>query len=539
MTPTQTPFQEGLEAAQTGDFARAEAIARAMLDGNPNDIGALQIIGFTAFRQGRNTAALKAFLQAVRLEPGQPRLLYWLGVLFKERGDFVQAERAFSNAVRIDPRYGEAWCHLGETFFLLDRKDRAREAIESAIRSEPQSATVLARAARLFELVHDADRARDLAARAALLDPSDEIAGIALVEMALREKRYDAVISGGTASFNSGTNVNRRNQARLRHLTATAQDRLGDYTAAFANYSEANRLQGSLDNDAASSVPSPLHTDNLDRIAAYLHNVQPADWKAPDSLEGPAPVFLLGFVRSGTTWLEQILSSHPSVTAMEEEDLFVDVWRDLLITDAGLSRLPALSLEDINRRRAQYWARADKVLAKDSRREVIVDKLPLNTVNLLLIWRLFPEAKIIFALRDPRDAVFSAFQQHFQVNAGMAHFLDIRTGAAFYDRIMTIGALMREKAPLVVHEVRYERVVADLPAEIARLLDFLGLPWNDNVLNYQETARSRTIRTPSARQVIEKPYATSIGKWRHYRDGMAPVLPILAPWVAKFGYDPD
>lgn len=538
-TPSGSPFQQGLAAAEAGDFAGAEAIAHALIARNPNDVHGLQIIGFSAFRQGNNRRALEAFLQANRAEPGQPALLFWIGVLNKERGDFVQAERAFREAVRITPRYGEAWCNLGETLFLLNRKDEARSIFETAIAAEPSSSAVLARAAHFFEVTHEVETARSLAERAVQLDPSDEVARIALIEIDLREKRFEDILSGVAPLLKSGGAVNHRNQARLRHLAATAYDRLGDYDAAFERYSEANRLQASLDRNLAGKSPSPLQTENLERIIHWLRSNEPASWTDNAGLQGPAPVFLLGFVRSGTTWLDQILASHPSATVMEEEDLFVDSWRDLLISDEGLARLPTLSTDEINERRAAYWARADKALEGMEKRAVVVDKLPLNTANLPLIWRLFPDAKITFALRDPRDAVFSAFQQHFQVNAGMAHFLDIGAAAAFYDRIMTIGALMREKAPLVLHEIRYETIVANFDGEIRGLLTFLGLDWDDAVWNYQETAKRRAVRTPSAKQVIEKPYSTSIGKWRRYRNGMAPALPILAPWAAKFGYSPD
>ncbi|OFX01737.1 MAG: hypothetical protein A3E78_03745 [Alphaproteobacteria bacterium RIFCSPHIGHO2_12_FULL_63_12] len=538
-TPPPSLLRQGLEAAENGDFARADAIARALLTQNPNDAHGFQIAGFSAYRQGDRQKALESFWRANRAAPGQPALLYWLGVLFRERGDFIQAERAFREAVQNAPLYGDALCSLGETLFHLNRKEEAQSIFEKAIEAEPSSSAVLARAARFFDVIHDAAQSRALAERAVLLNPADEIARIALLEIHLRAGRFGEVLSGVAPLLKDGADCNQRSQARLYHLAATAQDKLGDYAAAFQSYKASNRLRSLLDRDIAAKAPTPLQTDNLERIIRWTKSSEPASWERPAGLQGPAPVFLLGFVRSGTTWLDQILSSHPLAAVMEEEDLLVDSWRDLLITDEGLARLPSLPIDDINRQRAAYWARADKALGGMKGKPVIVDKLPLNTANLPLIWRLFPDAKIIFALRDPRDAVFSAFQQYFQVNAGMAHFLDLTAAATFYDRVMTIGASMREKAPLALYEIRYETLVADFDGEIRKLLAFLGLDWDDSVQNYQETAKRRAVRTPSAKQVIEKPFSTSIGKWRRYRDGMAPALPILAPWVEKFGYDPD
>lgn len=535
-----SPFQQGLAAAEKGDFKAADAIAASLLSRNADDIYGHQLNGYSAFRQGDNQRALQSFLRANHAAPGQPAILSWIGVLYKERGDYVQAERAFRDTLRIAPANGEAWCNLGETLYLMNRKDEAKVAFDRAVAAEPGRSVVLSRAAHFFEITHDIDKARSFAERASAIDPADIVARLTLIELDLREKKYDAVLKAATPLLKQGGDATvDRNQARLQHMAATAHDRLGNAKTAYAHYCEANRIQAALNRDGADRARSPLQSVSLERVIGWLKSSDPGGWEKRPGLSGSAPVFLLGFVRSGTTWLDQILSSHPMATVMEEEDLLVDSWRDLLIDDTGLARLPSLSTEEIDNRRTAYWRRADSALKGLKKRPVVIDKLPLNTVILPLIWRLFPDSKIIFAVRDPRDVVFSAFQQHFQVNAGMAHFLDLKSAAEFYDRVMTIGSMMREKAPLTIHEIRYEDVVADIEGSIRGLLQFLNLEWTADVLNYQETARRRAVRTASAKQVIEKPFSSSIGKWRRYRDEMAPALPILAPWVRKFGYDPD
>lgn len=538
MQQSRSPFHEGLAAAERGDFARADAIARTLLARDPNDVHALQIVGFSAFRQGRTKEALEAFWSANRIEPGQPAILYWMGVLYKDRGDFEQAARALREATRLNPGYGEAWCHLGETLYYTARKDEARSAFERAVAAEPNSPVVLARAARFFEATHDLARARSHAEAAAKIDPKNEIAKIALFEVDLREKRFEDVIKGATEILERGS-ATRRNQARLHHIAASAHDRLGNYETAFSLYESANQLQAELDHDAARRTPSPLHIENLDRVIRFLSENNISHWAEEPPFDGAAPVFLVGFVRSGTTWLDQILSSHPRAVVMEEEDNFVDIWPHLATSEAGLNKLLTLSRAEIASFRDIYWRRANQTLNASARNRLVVDKVPLNTAQLALIHRLFPDAKILFAIRDPRDAVLSAFQQHFQINVGMLPFLDIVTAAQFYDRVMTIGSLVRRKARLDLSEVRYEALVADFESEIRKIISFLGLEWDDAVLDYRKTAAKRAIRTPSVRQVVEKPYATSIGKWRNYREGMASALPILAPWVQKFGYPAD
>ncbi|NJO35701.1 MAG: tetratricopeptide repeat protein, partial [Rhodospirillales bacterium] len=189
---------------------------------------------------------LKAFIRANQIEPGRPQLLYWLGVLYKERGDFAQGERAFAEAAALAPDYGEAWCHLAEIYYLTDRKDLARGTFERALAAEANSAMVHARAARFFEATHDIDRARALLSDAMRLDPKNEVARISALELDLEDRRYEAAIAAAEPLLATGPGANLRNQSRLNHIAATAFDRLGDYASAFARYAEANRLQAAL-----------------------------------------------------------------------------------------------------------------------------------------------------------------------------------------------------------------------------------------------------------------------------------------------------
>jgi len=163
--------------------------------------------------------------------------------------------------------------------------------------------------------------------------------------------------------------------------------------------------------------------------------------------------------------------------------------------------------------------------------------LPLNIIFLPLIERVFPDAKIIFALRDPRDVVLSCYQQRFGMNAAMAQFLELGTAAAYHDAVMSLGLVCRERLGLSVYEVRYENVVADLEAVARGVTAFLGLDFEPNMLAFREAALKRNINTPSARQVVEPIYNRSIARWKRYGTQLAPVLPQLNAWAARLGYE--
>jgi hypothetical protein len=241
----------------------------------------------------------------------------------------------------------------------------------------------------------------------------------------------------------------------------------------------------------------------------------------------------VGFPRSGTTLLEQVLSAHPRLVCIEEREHLASSAPDLA---ADPTKLASLSDEQINAVRASYWKRVRS--EADIGDRMLVDKLPLNVIFLPLIKRVFPDAKILFALRDPRDVVLSCYQQRFGMNAAMVQFLELHTAAAYYDKVMSLGLLARDKLGLDVCDVRYERVVEDLEGVAREVAAFLGLQFEPSMLNFRDAALKRTINTPSARQVVEPIYNRSVARWRRYETELAPILPLLNAWAARLGYAP-
>jgi hypothetical protein len=197
--------------------------------------------------------------------------------------------------------------------------------------------------------------------------------------------------------------------------------------------------------------------------------------------------------------------------------------------------LANLTAEDADRLRRAYFAEVDRFMGGPPP-GILVDKMPLNTIEVGLIHRLFPKAKILLALRHPCDVVLSGFMQAFKPNAAMVHFGGLADTAKFYASVMSLWHRYAEVLPLDVLTTRYEDLVADFEAETRRILTFLGLPWEDSVLSYAERAKSRPIATPSYHQVVQPIYAQSVGRWHNYREQMAEVLPVLRPFVEAFGY---
>jgi hypothetical protein len=249
-------------------------------------------------------------------------------------------------------------------------------------------------------------------------------------------------------------------------------------------------------------------------------------------------VFFVGFPRSGTTLLEQILASHPDIVTLDEREVLMDSTKSLFVSDQALDRLSSLEAGEADSLREAYWRRT-RDYCPDLAGKVFIDKLPLNSVRLPLVAKLFPRAKVLFALRDPRDVVLSCFRRRFGMNPAMYQLLTLEGAAAYYDAVMRLVDQYTAKLPLSLHYVRYESLVDDLRREAEGVCGFIGVAWDDSMLDFAQTARSREIRTPSARQVRRGLYNEGVGQWRAYAAHLAPVMPLLAPWVEKFGYPAD
>jgi hypothetical protein len=275
----------------------------------------------------------------------------------------------------------------------------------------------------------------------------------------------------------------------------------------------------------------------VQRLQAWLAASDPASWARPSAAPAPAQVhaFLLGFPRSGTTLLEQALAGHPDVTTLEEAPTLAGAYDALMASPAGLARLSRLGDDEAAHWRGAYWSVASAHGASPAG-GVFLDKAPAGTAYLPLIAQLFPRARILFALRDPRDVVLSCFRNSFQMNALTYAFTDLGETARVYAATMELAATCRRLLPLQVLDVRYERLVADFPGELAVIAAFLGVEVTLGMLDVGDTASRRVVRTPSAPQVRAGLNSSGVGRWRPYAAQLAPVESILAPWTQRFGY---
>lgn len=523
---------QGLEAA--GRLA-LEAVA----DGVDHP-GVLNLAASAHFSQNRFEDALELLRRAQSAAPNDPQVLNSIGLCLKSLGRLEEAREAFEGALRINPSMASAQYNLAVLLEESKRIKEARSAYERAAALDPNNVDAVANIAWLDAQAGDTDSARTHGERVLARAPSNVVARMALASADLQVGDLSSA-SSRLSGLSQEQRIDPVDQTIVLGLIGDLHDAEGRPAEAFAAYQESNNRLKAM-NAARFEGPGTTNAlDHVKRLTAWFEAADPAPWRdAPNSQpDGSGPsnhVFLVGFPRSGTTLLENVLGAHPEVVTLEERNCLESASETYLRSPAALERLARIGPADAVRERDDYWSKVRK-FGVESRGRVFIDKMPLSSIALPVIAKLFPDALILFARRDPRDVVLSCFRRRFALNPSMYQLLTLQGAATYYDSVMRLSELYRELLPLPRHLVRYESLVEDFEGTARAACTFLALEWNQSMFDFAAKASERGMATPSASQVARGLNREGEGVWRRYRDQMAPVLPVLHPWVERFGYD--
>ena len=565
---------EAAEAFRAGrlDIARARAVAA--LDADPKAGEAHHLLGLVALRSGRPDIAVASLSRAAALRPRDPGPHADLGVALLMAGAPAQALEPLGRAAALAPRVPDVRFNLGIAHGALGRHDRAeaeyRRALEhggeridilnnlgGALQSQgkvdeavavyrralarPEAGPeLLANLALSLETLNELDGAEDAVRRLLARVPGHGRGR--LMEAVLRRRRGDA--EGALARLDAlaatAPEGFRPDVEAERGLVLDRLGRTGEAYSAFVASKAGKRAEA-----RALGLDPERPRRAAEAISRWFDPARAAAWPPPTGAqERQPPIFFVGFPRSGTTLMEEMLAAHPALVTTGERSPLEAVLGPLRRGRDGIAYpdvLDHLGEEEFAAMRRDFWTHADEATAGVAARPGVrlLDKLPLNLIELGPIQRLFPEARAIVALRDPRDVVLSCFMQDFQLNDAMAGFLDLEGAARLYVAVMGLWRHYRESLSLPWHQYRYEDLVDDPETVTRGIFAFLGLPWDPAVLAWRDRQAGRFIATPSRHAVTEPLNRRAVGRWRRYAEAMAPVLPLLAPFVAEFGYSPD
>lgn len=531
-----TPVHRILTALQRGELGRARALLRLRLREAPRDARAWWLKGRLERASGDRARAREALATALRLEPSLNVATVDLAMLQAADGDGRTAAALAQQVLDRVPGHGQALHCLGLGRRLLGDPSGAAEALGRAAVALPQSPVIQANLASCLESTNRNQAAEKAARRALALDPDSALAGFVLGKLLLARGAHDEAEAALDRVLQSGPALPPDLRGGALVTRGKLRDRRGQAGDAFTDISEGQAVLASAPGSAA--IDRSHFPGLLARIDEWLGSRAPAPPPAP--LGGWTPAFFVGFPRSGTTLALQLLSSHPRVVAVDEQELLADAARELAAMRPGGRGYPAGidHLTDVQRARLaeSYRSKVRERIGVVPDGHVVVDKMPLNLPHLPLALALFPEAPVILALRDPRDCVLSAFMQTFPPSVSMVHFDTLQGTAQTYRAVMKLWEPIAAQPGLRACTLRYEDLVENVQGAITPVLQHLGLDWDPAVLRWRERARGAHINTPSHQDVQQPIFRRARGRWRRYEDQLAPVLPVLAPFVEAFGY---
>ena len=515
-------------------------------------------LGTTLYACRRYAEAIPHFRRAIALDPTLARAYLHLGMALHELGREAEAFGPFERAAALEPTLAEAhrWCGvLLHTWGMNPRAAQAYRAAAAAAAAETQQLMDMAKALRMEGNIPQAQAALE---RARALEPGNAEISELLSRLECEQGRFAeaetrlrallasdptrAVAAQQLLSFVKLGESDRPLLARLaaeasrpqltRHARmlfgfalGRAYEHLGDYAQAMLHYDRANALRAAV---------APLDREGLERQTEALIAAFP-----PGSLDEAcgAPgderaVFILGLPRSGTTLVEQIVSSHPAVTAGGEIGFWSAHAPDALAAGAGAGTLAPLA--------ERYGALLADLGPASAR---VTDKNPFNFHWVGLLRRALPRARIIHVRRSPIDTALSIYTTY--LSSRRTFFVGNREDLLFwYDRYVRLMAHWRAVMPGERFlEIDYETLVTDRERQTRRLIEFCGLPWDEACLHPEDNRR--TITTASLWQARQSVHSGSIGRWRRYAPWLGPLQRLAPPqerpeggWAFRPGASP-
>jgi len=556
------------EKHKNGRVAEAEAIYLDILKNDPNHAGARHMVGIVCLDRGQLAEAEQHIRQAIAVDNQQAVYYANLGNVLGAQNRPEEAYQCFQQALSLNPGHLGALSNATTALLSMGRAGEAKPlclkildiapddvgarqnlaaahieeheisaaiaVLREGLEIQPNNPGLLVQLASALELGNQLDDALAVIEQAEALQPGHPritlLSGLISRRLGNPDVAEQRLRQAITQGLPEEENAEAFNQLGL------SLDAMGRSDEAFEAFERSNQVMGRF-----------VGEQNT-RGSAYLGDVATIkDYFSAEKITALAeifatdddsqPVFFVGFPRSGTTLMEQVLKAHPKLITTEESSPLAAVVREIRGSAGDYPRgLDRLTADDSARLRQYFYDCCRDILGELNDRQV-VDKLPLNIVHLALAKLLFPRAKIIVALRDPRDACLSCFMQKFEINDAMANFLELRTTGLAYEAVMGLWLHYRT----VLHdswlEYRYENLVENFDETVRSVLDFIGVGWHEAIAGYRHAAKQRGISTPSYRDVTAPVHNRAIARWRRYEQHLAPVLPTLAPFVEAFGYE--
>lgn len=496
---------------------------------------------FTAANLGHHAQAVERFTVALKRDPGDPFIRMAMAKCYHAMGEADLAAAQLNRVRALAKKDPQLLLPLCEAYHEVRDNDTALAIAQAAERHAELRDTALIRQMELHERMNRLGEAEAVMKRARedakRVSPALSLAYARVLRRASKPQEARGLLES----------MIRRPVAGKQSLTVAARYLLADILHSMGE------PEGVMEHLQKAKAPALSRPE-----AAQLRNIQegmfqlltpragsgPIDWgSATPRRSAPRLAFLVGHPRSGTTLLEQALDAHTSIASADESEVFANT-----VYKPWLPKLRGMGETDIEHKLASmdqkaaadaevvYCDQMRQYLGERAGASVWLDKNPALIQGGILIDRLFPHAKLIVSLRDPRDVVLSAYMQHLDLNPWSVNWLTMEAAVSQYCKTMGVWLKLRDRIGMDWIEVRYEDTVDDLPGQALRATEFLGLQWEPAQADVQKHVRTKTVHSPTYGDVSKPIYRTSVGRWERYADYLRPFESQLSPFVQTFGY---
>lgn len=508
-------------------FEQSEVLLRAHLREDPHDAGALRLLAEIATHFNHLPNAEKVARQALQIAPGFAEGNVTLAKILFRQNRVDEAFALLDRAMEQDPANLSAPSFKAASLVMLRRLDEADAVFRRMLEAHPGDGRGWMNYAHLLKTQGRIDAAIDAYRRSVAADPTRGISWWGLAN--LKSVKLDAA----DAEAMRGALDRASDPEDRLHLHFALGKALGDqrsYAESFEHYREGNRIRL----ERAPNDPEKVHA-NVRKVEAVFT----PDFLAAHAGQGHGardPIFIVSMPRSGSTLIEQILASHPMIEGTEE---LYDIERIALDLAPGqpagsyLDTLAGFGPEKLRSLGEQYIEATRRHRQTD--RPFFTDKMPSNWVFTGLIHLILPNAKIIDVRRHPMACGFANFAQHY--NWGINFSYDLNHIGRFYSDYVRQMAHFDRVAPGLVHRVIHEELVEDLEGEVRRMLDYLGLPFDEACLRFHETERA--VHTPSSEQVRQPVNKSGFDHWRNYEAWLDPLKDALGDVLTAYPRAPE
>ena len=501
----QNLFSRGNKLIEQGAYTEARALFEEAVKLDPSHAEALNNLGSSLSQLGRFEEAEQCFREAIAAKPNFSDPHGNLGVLLRQKSYLFDSEASLRRALKLRPTDINARINLGLTLVLLGRLRDAKACFAKVLKTKPREFRALFGMGQIAMVEGRFEEAETMFRRTIDINPKMTSAWAALASTRKLTNADGEWLK--SAEDMVAAAIHPMEEAQLRFAMGKYCDDVNDFAQAFQYFKRGNELLKA----AADDYDRKERSRFIDGQIRVYSREAIAKIGVPGS-SSLKPVFVVGMPRSGTSLAEQIIASHPAAHGVGE----LDFWNSPALKEAGTTQ--GMLSEAARSKVAEEYLRLLGSLGGNALR--VINKAPVNSDYLGMIYSVFPNARVIYMQRDPIDTCLSCYFQQFLTGINFA--FDLSDLVHYYREHQRIMEHWRSVLPSgFILDVPYEELVVDQETWSRKMLDFIGLEWDAQVLEFH--TNKRQVTTASAWQVRQKIYKSSVARWHNYEKFIGPL----------------